>query len=206
VHVLCSHISALEFLTEPPISCPNSDSRDVAFVKATSAIGGCDVVEEDLACGLYSLSAGASFERIIDGVTPILRVKLPLAKFHAVRSDDEDDVQFLARVELEAESVVGGYSRPEQDACVASLPNGGCLNQVFELAGVAYGPRPEPGTEAHVEASKKRKTNAYSKTGNKRAKVPAEKKTRPLKIIVSKTKSGVKRPSDAEIASAKPIK
>jgi hypothetical protein len=33
-------------------------------------------------------------------------VRLSLPKFRAVRKDDEDDIQFLARVELEAESVV----------------------------------------------------------------------------------------------------
>jgi hypothetical protein len=85
-------------------------------------------VEMYLACGLYPLSASVSFEGITDDMTLILRVKLPLPKFHDVRSDEEDDAQFLARVELEAESVVGGYSRPEHDACVASLPNGGRLN------------------------------------------------------------------------------
>jgi hypothetical protein len=33
----------------------------------------------------------------------------------------------------------------------------GGLNRVFELVGMVYGSRPEPGTEAHVEAWKKRK-------------------------------------------------
>jgi hypothetical protein len=43
-------------------------------------------------------------------------------------------MQFLPRVKLEAESVVGGYSHLEHDACVASLLNGGRMNRVFELA------------------------------------------------------------------------
>jgi hypothetical protein len=86
------------------------------------------------------LSAGVSFDGITDGVTPVSRVKLPLPKFCTVRSNAEDDVQFLARVELEAKSVVAGYSHPEHDACVASLPNIGQLNHVFELAGVECGP------------------------------------------------------------------
>jgi hypothetical protein len=34
------------------------------------------------------------------------------------------------------------------------------LNQVFEKAGVAYGPHPKPGTEASTEATKKRKADA----------------------------------------------
>jgi hypothetical protein len=94
---------------------------------------------------MYPLSACVSFEGLTDGVTLVSRVRLPLPMFCAVRTDDEDDVQFLARAALEAESVVGGYSRPEHDACVASLPNGGRLNRVFELVGVAYGARPVPG-------------------------------------------------------------
>jgi hypothetical protein len=110
------------------------------LVKATSAIRGQDTVWEYLACEMYPLSACVSFEGITDGVTLVSRVRLPLPMFCAVRTDDEDDVQFLARAALEAESVVGGYSRPEHDACVASLPNGGRLNRVFELVGVAYGP------------------------------------------------------------------
>jgi hypothetical protein len=88
VHVLHSHMSVLELLMEPPINRPDSDSRDVAFVKAASAIGGRDAVEEYLACGLYPLSASISFEGVTEGVTPVLWVKLPLPKFHAVRSDE----------------------------------------------------------------------------------------------------------------------
>jgi hypothetical protein len=32
------------------------------------------------------------------------------------------------------------------------VSNGGRLNRVFELAGVAYEPRPVPGIEAYTEA------------------------------------------------------
>jgi hypothetical protein len=57
---------------------------------------------------------------------------------------------------------------------------------------VAYKPCPEPGTEAHAEASKKRKADAYSKMANKHVKALAMKKTRALKIVVPKAKSSVK--------------
>jgi hypothetical protein len=97
-------------------------------------------VEEYLTCGMSSLSIDISFERVADGVTPVSRLKLPLPKFHAMRMHDEDDVQFLARVELEAEGIVGIYTCPEHDVCMAGQPNGGRLNRVFELAGVSYGP------------------------------------------------------------------
>jgi hypothetical protein len=40
-------------------------------------------------------------------LTLVSSVKLPLSKFCVVNSDDEDDIKFVARVELEAESVEG---------------------------------------------------------------------------------------------------
>jgi hypothetical protein len=83
------------------------------------------------------LAADFSFDRVTNGVTPVSRLKLSLLKFVAVRKDDKDDVQFLARVELDAEGVVGSYTRPEHGICVAGLLNEGCLNHLFELAGVA---------------------------------------------------------------------
>jgi hypothetical protein len=109
-------------------------------------------------------------------MTPVSWLKLPMPKFLAVRKDNEDHVQFLARVELDAEGVVCSYTHPEHDTCVASLCNGGRLNHVFELAGVAYMPRPVPGTYAFTEASKRRKMDAAGKTPVKRAKAPGKKK------------------------------
>jgi hypothetical protein len=105
VHVLHLHMCILDFRTEPPPHCPDDESRDIAFVKASSSIR--DAVEEYLACEMHQLSASVNFRGITDGVTPVLRVRQPLPKFHAKRKEDEDDIQFLARVELEAESVVG---------------------------------------------------------------------------------------------------
>jgi hypothetical protein len=152
------------------------------------------------------LFVGVSFEGITNGVTLVSRVKLSLPKFWAVCINDEDAVQFFARVELEVEIVVGGYSRQEHDAYVASLPNGGQLNRVFELAGVTYEPRPVPGTEAYTETLRKRKLDAYGKTSTKRVKVPGKMKIEPLNIVVPWAKSSTKQPSDAEIALAKPVK
>jgi hypothetical protein len=138
VHVLCSHMCGLDFWTEPPFDYAVDDSRDIAFARATKFQ---DVVEEFLACGKYPLVAGVSFDRVTDGVTPVSRLKLPLPKFVVIKKDDEDDVQFLARVELDFEGVVGSYTYLEHNACVASLCNEGCLNCVFELA---LGPSPRP--------------------------------------------------------------
>jgi hypothetical protein len=42
--------------------------------------------------------------------------------------EGESDTHFLARVELEAKNVTGGYGWVEHDACMKSLLNGGHLN------------------------------------------------------------------------------
>jgi hypothetical protein len=95
-------------------------------------------MEEFVACSMHPLAAGVGFDKVATLVTPVLNIKVPLPKFVAVHKDDEDDVQFLARVELEAEGIVGSYTSPEHEACVASLRNRGHLNMVFELAEVAW--------------------------------------------------------------------
>jgi hypothetical protein len=176
-HVLHSHICGLDFRTVPPFDYADNDPGDPAFVKATKFIKGRYSVEEYLACSMYPFSARVSFEGVADGVSPVSRLKLPLPKFEVVRKDDEDDVQFLARVELDAEGVVGSYTRLEHDVCVTSLRDGGCPNRVFELAGVAYKSHPVPGTDAFTEASKKRKMDAAGKSPVvKRVKAPRKKK------------------------------
>jgi hypothetical protein len=48
-------MTELNYLTEVPSSCGPEDADFPAFVNATSPIGGCDAVEEFLACGLWPL-------------------------------------------------------------------------------------------------------------------------------------------------------
>jgi hypothetical protein len=152
MHVLRLHICGLDFRMDPPFDCADDDLGDVDFIKATKFIRGRDVVEEYLACGMQPLFTSVSFDGVADSVTPVSRLKLPLPKFEAVRKDDEDDIPFLARVELDVEGVVGIYTHPKHDACLAILRNGGRLNRVFELAGVAYKSHLVPGTNAFTEA------------------------------------------------------
>jgi hypothetical protein len=146
-------------------------------------------VQEFVACGMHPLAASVGFDKVATLVTPVLKLKMPLPKFVAVRKDDEDGVQFLARVELEVEGIVGSYTRPEHEACVANLHNGDCLNRVFELAEVAYGPRPEPGTEVFTEASKKRRMDAIGKNPGKHARVLRKEKVETVKAAVSQGNS-----------------
>jgi hypothetical protein len=57
-----------------------------------------------------------------------------------------------------------------------------------------------------TEALKKRRIDVAGKTPAKHVNAPGKKNTEPLKIIVPQAKTGMKRPSDVEVASAKPVK
>jgi hypothetical protein len=117
---------------DPPFDYADNDSRDIAFVQATKFIGGRDAVEVFIACGMYPLAVGAGFNRVATCMMPVSKLKVPLPKFTAVCKDNnEDDVQFLARVELEAKRIVGSYTKVEHDGCLVLVCNGGQLNRIF---------------------------------------------------------------------------
>jgi hypothetical protein len=152
-------------------------------------------MEEFIACSMYSLAAGAGFDRVATCMTPVSMLKVPLPKFIVVRKDDnEDDVQFLARVELEVEGIVGIYT------------NRGWLNHIFELVGVTYGPRFVPGTDEFTEVVRKRKLYAAGKNSSKRTKAAGKKKMEVAKVAPSRGKASLKRPSTVDVASARPLK
>jgi hypothetical protein len=156
---------------------------------------------------MYPLVAGAGFDRVATRTTPASKLKVPLPKFLAVRKDDnEDDVQFLVRVELEAEGIVGSYTKPEHDACLAHVHNRGWLNHVFELVGVTYGPRPVLGTEEFTEAVRKRKLDTAGQNLSKCPKVAGKKKMEAVKVAPSRGKASLKRSSVTEVVSARPLK
>jgi hypothetical protein len=115
-------------------------------------------------------------------------------------------LKFFARIELDAEGIMGSYTCPEHDACIAGLPNGGRLNRVFKLTGVAYMPRPVPGSDAFTEASKKRKADAAGKAPVKHPRVSGKKKGESAKASASRGKASLKRLSDAEVVSTRPVK
>jgi hypothetical protein len=116
---------------------------------------------------MFPLSANFGFAEIADCETPVLKVILPLPEFPLARLSGESNDHLLARVELDAENMVGSYGRTEHDACIKALPNDGRLNQIFKKAGVACGPHPQPSTEASTEAVKKRKVDACVRTTGK---------------------------------------
>jgi hypothetical protein len=178
------HMCSLDFQMESLFDCGDDDSGDVAFVKAPKFIRGRDTVEEFVLCGMHPLATGVCLNKVDTLMAPVSKLIVPLLKFVAVCKDDEDDVQFLARVELEAKGIMGSYTRPEHEACVVDLHNGVHLNRVFELAEVAYGPRPEPGTEEFTEASKKRRMDAAGKNLGKHARAFGKKKVKTVKAAV----------------------
>jgi hypothetical protein len=132
-HALRSHMCSLDFHTTPPFDCADDDSGDIAFVRATKFIVGRDVIEEFLACGVYPLAANVGFDRVVAGVTPVSKLKMPPPKFVAACKHDEDDIYFLVRIELDTEGIVASYTRVEHNACITSLRNRVHLNRVFEL-------------------------------------------------------------------------
>jgi hypothetical protein len=53
---------------------------------------------------------------------------------------------------------------------------------------------------------KKRKMDAAAKTPLKRTKVPGKRKGETMKVVVPQRKTSLKRPSDADVASVRPVK
>jgi hypothetical protein len=172
---LHSSMSPLDYTTEPSFECGDNDLGDVAFVYVTGLIGGRDTIKEYLACRMFPLLANFGFAEILDGETLVSKMVVPLPGFPLTRFEGESNDCLLARVELEAKNVVGGYTRVEHDACIKVLQNRGHLNRVFERAGVSYAPRPPPGTDASVKAAKKRKVDACDRPTGKHTKVVGRK-------------------------------
>jgi hypothetical protein len=54
-------------VTEPSYQCPDDEAGDMAFIKATRAIGGRDAVEEYMTCELFPLSVSFDLIEISEG-------------------------------------------------------------------------------------------------------------------------------------------
>jgi hypothetical protein len=189
IYALHSNLCVLHFSMDPLFECVDNDAGDVAFVRATSSIGGWDIVDKYLACGLFPLSAGFGFGEITDSETTVSKVTLSLPEFPLAKLQGESNDHFLVRVELGIENVIGSYICTDHNACKL-LSNGGLLNQVFEQADVAYGSRLEPGSEASKEATKKRKNDAGAGPAGKKAKLPAKRKMAALNAFAAPKSAG----------------
>jgi hypothetical protein len=58
ISALHSYMNVLDFVTEPSFECGDNDAGGVAFIKATHSIGARDVIEEYMACGVFSSVSG----------------------------------------------------------------------------------------------------------------------------------------------------
>lgn len=110
MHALRSHMSGLRFCAESHLVSLDDDLSDTAFVWAFKFVGGWDAVEEFMACGVYLLAAGVSFDQVSIDMTPVSKMKMPLPKFVVARKDGEDDIKFFAWVELDVKGIGSNYT------------------------------------------------------------------------------------------------
>jgi hypothetical protein len=138
---LSSKMTKLDYKTEVPLSCGPEDADFVAFVEATSLIGGCDVVEEFLACGLWPLGQQFGFE-VETKESPLSKVLVPMPQVTAAIEEREAEAEFVSRIEDATNELVGRYNLTKHNS-YQGLRHGQ-LNHIFELAKVLCQPRPEP--------------------------------------------------------------
>jgi hypothetical protein len=213
----------LDYVVEPEVECLDNDPNDAAFIWVTITIGGCDVVEEYIACKIFPLAASFGFESVPLGMTPMSKVETPLPLFAVGTIAVEHTDHFLAEVETETEKVLGSFRPREYNALrVANIPNGNCMNHVLKQMGVPYFPRPKLGSAASQSVNKKRKVEVAKKMAAKKVKAgmgwasssrvvlplpkagPA-KKVGVLKISWPKAKLGLRGTSAIEFALVKPV-
>jgi hypothetical protein len=122
VYALHSRMSELDYAIEPEVECLDDDPNDVAFVRATTTIGGHDAVEEYIVCKMYPLVAGFGFESMPLGMTPMLKVETPLPLLVVGNVAVEHADRLLADIEMEAEKVLGSFGPKEYDAlCMVNI-------------------------------------------------------------------------------------
>jgi hypothetical protein len=129
VHALSLWTSELDYAIEPEVECPDNDTIDTTFVRATATIGGRDAIVENVACKVYPLAAGFSFDIVTLGMTPVSKVETSLPLFVGKNVAAKHTNHVLSEIEMEAERVLGSFRPKEYDALrTANIPNGGRLN------------------------------------------------------------------------------
>jgi hypothetical protein len=116
VHALHSRMGVLDYAVEPEVECANYDPNDAAFIRATVAIGGRDVVEEYVACMMYPLGASFGFESVTLEATPMSKVETPLPVFVMGNVAVEHADHVLVEVDREVDEVLGSFRPKEHDA------------------------------------------------------------------------------------------
>jgi hypothetical protein len=138
---LRSTMALLDYLNGTPFECSPEDANVVAFIEATSIIGGRDAVEEFLAYGIWSLSDSCSF-KVETKETPLSRVVVPMPNVTPAIGAKETESAFETWIVNATNLMVGKYSIVKHNT-YTGLRHGG-LNHIFKLAGVLCQPRQEP--------------------------------------------------------------
>jgi hypothetical protein len=185
-------MTPLNYLSDVSFEWGPGDVNVGAFTVVASIIGGCDTVEEFLACGIWLLSEKCDFE-VETKETPLLKVVVPMPRVTPVIGIKESRATFETWTIQAANLLVGNYNIAEHKAYTRLRH--GWINRVFELVGLLCQPR----LELVSCASRKRKVVAT-------AQVPASKKA----TEKQKRAKGLSRSRDQtsaqELALSKPMK
>jgi hypothetical protein len=132
----------------------------------STTIGGRDAVEEFMACKMYPLASGFGFRGVTVGTTPVLKVPTPLSVFPMEVVSVDGASRILVEIETEAKRILGSFGPKEYDAMsMAKLPNGGCLNRIFEHMGLAYAPWLLPQDRSLLGSEREMQSPSVKKTG-----------------------------------------
>jgi hypothetical protein len=117
------------------------DHNFVAFVDATSLIGGRDAVEEFIASGLWPLRWSFTFA-VETKESPFSMVTVSMPQITPPIGEKDYVGAFVAPVEKAANVLVGRYNIMEHNSYKGLWH--GRINRIFELVGVICQPCPEP--------------------------------------------------------------
>jgi hypothetical protein len=122
-------MTPLNYAMEITFECGPTDTDVAAFTEAASIIGGCDIVKEFLACGLWPLCEKFGF-KVETKETPLSKVVVPMPQVTPVIRAQVLGSTFEVRIATAACLLVGNYNIAEHNAykCVHQ----GWLNRVFE--------------------------------------------------------------------------
>jgi hypothetical protein len=67
-------MSALDYVVELEVECPDDDANDAAFIRAIATIGGRDAIKEFVACKIYPLASDFGFRGVTIDTTPMSKV------------------------------------------------------------------------------------------------------------------------------------
>jgi hypothetical protein len=114
---LRSMMTPLDYLTDALFECSPGDVNVGAYTETTSIIGGCDIVEEFLACGIWPLREKFEFEVEMEE-TPLSKVMVPMLKVTPTIGNQELEAALEAQIVVATNLLVGIYNVEENNAYI----------------------------------------------------------------------------------------